>query len=152
MAVKTKFSESKTSLKVNLKELLGRKVDDEDIVEALAQKAIDMIVERTQDGKDVKGRNFKPVYSDEYVKSDAFKAFGKKKGVPNLTLTGDMLGLLEPIATSATSFEIGWTDPVENAKAYNHNVGDTLPKRQFLGLQKQELDELRAYAEKLLDE
>jgi hypothetical protein len=150
LAVKRTLSESSVKLRVNIKELLDGKnlPDDPDIVEAIAQKAIDIIVERTQDGVSLSGRPFKK-YSDSYQKSVSFKAFGKSS-TPNLTLSGDMLDLLELIDTTRNTFEIGWTDDLEIKKAYNHNVGDTVPKREFFGLQKQELDELREFAESLI--
>jgi hypothetical protein len=151
MAVKRTLNESRVKLRVNLKELLGKSLpDDQDLVEAVAQKAIDIIVGRTQEGTSLSGRPFKK-YSDAYQKSDSFKAFGKS-GTPNLTLSGDMLGLMEVLDTTRNTFEIGWSDEKETAKAYNHNVGDTLPKREFFGLQKQELNELRQFAESLLED
>lgn len=49
----------------------------------------------------------------------------------NLDLTGSMLDALKSRNTSdGIVFEI--TKAKEIPKAYNHNVGDTLPKRQFL--------------------
>ena len=149
MSVKKILSPDDVRLKVNMKDILGRDLpDNEDILDAIAQKAMDMIIERTKDGKDVSGRPFK-AYAKSYLSGDSFAAFGKSKRV-DLTLSGDMLGLMEVLTTTKNTFEIGWTDSEENAKAYNHNVGDTLPKRAFLGLQKQELKELRDFAEGLI--
>lgn len=122
--------------------------DDETILEAIAQKAIDIIIERTQDGKDARGRPFKK-YSKAYMESDSFVGFGKS-GKVDLTLSGDMLGLMEVVKTTSTGFELGWSDETENAKAFNHVTGDTLPKRDFFDLQKQEQAELRRFAEKLI--
>lgn len=151
MAIKKILSPDDVRLKVNMKDILGRDLpDNEEILDAIAQKAIDMIVERTESGKSVSGKAFKK-YSKSYQKSDAFAAFGKS-GEVNLTLSGDMLGLLDIVNKTKNTFELGWDDPVENAKAYNHNVGDTLPKREFLGLQKQEIDELKRFAERLIED
>lgn len=149
MSVKKILSKDDVRLKVNMKDILGRDLPgDEDILDAIAQKAMDLIIERTKGGKDVSGKPFK-AYAKSYLKSDAFAAFGKSKSV-DLTLSGDMLGLMEVVNTTKNTFELGWSDSTENAKAYNHNVGDTLPKREFLGLQKQELKELREFAEGLI--
>jgi hypothetical protein len=135
-------------LKVNLKSILGQTVDDEEILDAIAQKALDIIKERTADGKDVRGRAFKP-YSESYMASDAFKGFGKSK-TPDLTLSGDMLGLMDVVKVTPSGFELGWDDETETAKAFNHITGDTVPKRDFFDLKKSEQEDLRRFAEKLI--
>lgn len=135
-------------LKVNLKSILGQTVDDEEILNAIAQKALDIINERTASGRDVRGRTFRP-YSEAYQSSDAFKGFGKSKRV-DLTLSGDMLGLMDVVASSPSGFELGWDDETETAKAFNHITGDTVPKRDFFDLKKSEQEDLRRFAEKLI--
>ena len=66
--------------------------------------------------------------------SDTYKKFKRKKGKgtkANLRLQEDMLPSMDIIADKE-SFTIKITAPTEKKKAYNHNVGDTLPRRQFL--------------------
>jgi hypothetical protein len=50
---------------------------------------------------------------------------------PNLELNGDMLGALT-YKTTDKGIEVGIFDSSQAPKAYNHNVGDTLPKRAFI--------------------
>jgi len=150
MTVKKILSKDDIRLKINMKDILGRNLpNDSDVIDAIGQKAIDMIIERTQDGKALNGRNFTPKYSDEYKASDEFKAFGKTNKV-NMTLTGDMLGLMDVVKSTRNTFDIGWDDAEENAKAFNHNTGDTVHKRPFFGLQKQEIKQLKKFAERLI--
>ncbi|MGB0257746.1 MAG: hypothetical protein ACPGES_03745 [Coraliomargarita sp.] len=114
--------------------------------DAIAQRAIDIIEQRTQSGRGANGRKFKQ-YSKEYA---------EEKGVPrsavDLTLSGDMLGLIDVVGETRDKIEFGWDDETENAKAFNHIKGDTVPKRDFFDLTKKELTSLRAFAEELLDD
>lgn len=80
------------------------------------------------------GARLKSPYSEGYADSLQFKAWGKSKNKVNMKLTGGMLGSIEVIDTSGNEIIIGWTDDTENAKAFNHNTGDTLPKRAFFGI------------------
>ena len=142
MTVKKILSKDDIRLKINMKDILGRNLpNDSDVIDAIGQKAIDIIVARTQSGKSVSGRKFTK-YSKNY----------DKKGTVDLTLSGDMLGLMDITSSTRNTFSIGWGDQLENNKAFNHDTGDTLPKREFLGLQKQELAELRRFAEGLIDD
>jgi hypothetical protein len=50
---------------------------------------------------------------------------------PNLELAGDMLNALE-YRIEGNTVVVGIFDETQTPKAYNHNVGDTLPKRQFI--------------------
>ena len=45
-----------------------------------------------------------------------------------------MLSLLDIVEDKGNKIKIGWSDDVENAKAYNHNTGDTVKKREFFGI------------------
>jgi len=129
-----KLSESEVSQTFDLKEILG--VDTKDfpeIKQAVGEAIIQRIVDRTESGQDVSGRSFKS-YSDSYVESLPFKAFGKKDSEINLTQTGSMLGTIDIVKDSGNKITIGWSDPTENAKAYNHQTGDTVKKREFFGL------------------
>lgn len=131
----------KMKYEINLREIFGTDVQDRALREAIAQTAIDKIVERTRSGTSLRGTAFKG-YSKSYQDSHAFKAFGKD-GTIDLTLTGDMLDQLTVIESTDAKVALGWSDSTQNAKAYNHNVGDTLPKREFFGLQAQEIAEIR---------
>jgi hypothetical protein len=118
---------------LNLKELFGEVPEDRALREKIEQRAIDMIRDRTQkEGTDKNGRGFHP-YSDAYKKSLEFEA-GGKTGDVNMTLYGDMLNLMDVTHRGSEVSSIGWDDPTQNAKAWNHTTGDTVPKRDFLGL------------------
>lgn len=130
---------------------MGEKIpDDPDFKDAVAQKAIDIILERTAEGRSWKGTAFKS-YAKSYIESDEFQAFGKNKGKVNLTLAGDMLGLMDKIGETRDKIQIGWDDETENAKAANHILGVTVPSRDFFNLNKKELDELKQFAKDLID-
>jgi hypothetical protein len=74
----------------------------------------------------VSGGSFKKSLSPEYA-----KASGKKTA--DLDLNGSMLDSLKFITdTDSGAITIGIFDSEETPKAYNHNVGQTLPKRQFI--------------------
>tara|TARA_Y100000593_G_scaffold76291_1_gene140972 strand:- start:88 stop:564 length:477 start_codon:yes stop_codon:yes gene_type:complete len=63
-----------------------------------------------------------------------YKKFKRKKGKgskANLRLNEEMLPSMR-VEADKNSFTIKITDSVEKKKAYNHNTGDTLPRRQFL--------------------
>lgn len=127
---------------LNLKEMFGV-VPNEEIKQAIGQYAIDYIRERTQNGAGIGGAPFNfGVYSDEYADSLEFKAHGKDKHEVNMTLTGDMLALMDIIEETQSTVTIGWRDEEQNAKAYNHNTGDTVPKRPFFGLTSKEIREI----------
>ena len=121
---------------------------DEAFKDAVAQRAIDIILDRTAEGRGWDGKRFKG-YSDSYKNSDAFDAFGKGSTV-NLTLTGDMLGLMDKTGETRDKVIIGWDDETEEAKAANHAGGVTVPKRDFFNLNKKELRQLKDYAEDLI--
>ena len=54
-----------------------------------------------------------------------------KGGDPNLQLFGDIVNSIQVNATKR-SVELKIANSLQKKKAYNHNVGDTLPKRQFI--------------------
>lgn len=151
MSTKRKLTKNKASLEINLRTLLGDSPpQDADFRDAVAQKAIDLILERTKKGRDWQGNKFQK-YSSVYKKSDDFKIFGKTSAV-DLTLSGDMLGLLDKIDDTRDKIALGWDDETENAKAANHIQGVTLPKRDFFNLNDKELDKLRKFAKDFLNE
>jgi hypothetical protein len=111
-----------------------------EVKEAIGQAIIDFIRDRTESGVDVAGKRFDS-YSKDYKDSDAFKAYGKTNKV-NLSQTGDMLQLMDIVNSDGNTIKIGWEDTVENAKAYNHNIGDTVKKRQFFGVTSEDIKKL----------
>lgn len=129
---------------MDLKELFGVPLTgSEALKQKIGQAMIDKIIQRTESHKDVNGSKF-AAYSKEYVDSLQFKAFDKTKSDINMKLTGQMLSTLDITADKGSKITIGWDDEQENAKAYNHNVGDTVTKREFFGLTDQELQEIKA--------
>jgi len=142
---KKKLRESQTAmrLELNLDEILGQDVlGRPDVREAAAQKAIDIILERTSKGKFLPGSSKKGYSKEGYMKSPDFKAF-RKSDVVNLKLTGQMLGTMSVVESAGNQVVIGWDDETENAKAFNHNTGDNrVPKRIFFDLTDSEIDEI----------
>lgn len=118
-------------LELKLDEIFGRQIPDDPVLRAdIAQEAIDIIVARTSAGKDVSGAAFEKL-DPKYAKY--------KKGITgsakaNLSLLGDMLESIETVEESRDTVVLGFSDELQNAKAYNHNTGDTLPQREFFGL------------------
>lgn len=76
----------------------------------------------------VAGGSYDSTLSDSYAK---YHKAGDT--LANLDLNGDMLSALtfEPDYETGT-IKIGIFDEGQAIKAYNHNVGDTLPQRQFI--------------------
>lgn len=75
----------------------------------------------------VTGERFEPL-SKEY-RELKMKKVGNKKA--NLKLEGDMRSALKTqIKSDGVEFKI--TDSLEKKKAYNHTIGDTLPRRPLL--------------------
>jgi len=144
------FKKSGVYQKFNLKELFGV-VPDAETRAAFGQAVIDRIKERTESGSGIGGAPFKSdSYSDEYADSLEFKAHGKSKSDVNMELSGDMMGLMDIIQESTQTVTIGWADEKENLKAFNHNTGDTVPKRPFFGLSAKEVKEIaKDFKEKL---
>jgi hypothetical protein len=77
----------------------------------------------------VSGGKFKASLSPAYAERE-----GKDRA--NLDLTGSMLDSLD-FEVDGTTLRIGIFDSSQTPKAYNHNVGDTLPQRQFIPLEGQ---------------
>lgn len=131
--MKPKYSLDEVSQEIDLEEILGR-VPSEVEARQFIDDAINLIIERTQSGEDINGRRFK-AYSEEYAKIK-----GTSRGDVDLTLMGDMLAGIN------ADFERGkvklFMEPDQVPKAYNHNVGDTLPKRTFFGLTNSEIESL----------
>lgn len=149
---KPKFTKRSVEQTIDLKELFGVDFSNKrSLREAIGGAILERIRARTLSGQGVsfsddgRGRSvtLKAPYSKEYAKSLEFKAAGKSRGNVNMTLTGDMLGLMDIKRQSGNTITIGWNDADENAKAYNHSVGDTVPRRPFFGVSKSELNEIK---------
>ena len=137
-----KATKNQVTQTINLEELLGVSLSGETALRRrVAQRVIDLMVERTQDNKDNTGKRF-PSYSKEYVESEEFILSGKSKNDINLTLTGAMLGSVDLVAETANTITVGVAG-LEAPKAFNHQVGDTVPKRSFIGFQGREVDRLK---------
>jgi hypothetical protein len=141
------FKKDKVYQKFNLKELFGVDLSKTpELRQAIGQAIIEKILKRTADGEWRPGSRPSSKagsYSESYANSIAFKAAGKSKGKVDMKLFGDMLGTLDIIDETSNTIEIGWDDELQAAKAYNHNVGDTLPKRPFFGLSPKEIAEIK---------
>lgn len=122
------------SQKINLNRYLKDATEAEKTL--FAELAVETINSRTLDGDTIHGGSFKR-YSPEYA---------DKKGVSrdsvDLFLEGDMLDSVEAFPEDKfLNIRIGG-DSVETAKGYNHQVGDTLPKRPWFGLTTTEAREI----------
>ena len=130
-------------LKLNLKEIFGVDVASESLRLALAEALLDKMIRKTQDGKSRTGHGFRG-YSKAYRDSDAYKAAGKT-GKVNMTLSGDMLGLIDVTSESENTVTLGWEDDDEGAKAHGHITGGGhLPVRDFFGLNDTDIKQVRA--------
>jgi len=114
----------------------------------LADLVIEHIYDRTNSGKDVNGRQFKP-YSKGYEESLAGKIGNKKGATPNLQLSGDMLAAMTLLEQQKGKIVIGWADQDERGKAEGNILGsygqpDPNPKkaRPFFGIKPSKLREL----------
>lgn len=76
----------------------------------------------------VKGEKGFPKLNKDYASFKQSKVGNKK---PNLLLNGDLIESME-VESNESSFTISVEGTTNKLKAYNHNIGDTLPKRQFL--------------------
>lgn len=134
---------------------IPKKYSEEERV-AIGLEIIDFIIDRTQKGKDKKGKDFSgPAgkYSKSYMKSFDYKMAGKGKKV-NLTLSGEMLNALTILETAEGEITIGIPedDDFNNAKAEGNikgTYGKSKPipgkKRDFLGISS---DDLKAITSK----
>jgi hypothetical protein len=101
--------------------------DRETALEDVGQFLVDSILDYVGQGKSpVSGkRDFKALstpYADREKGGDT---------LANLDLTGGMLDSLT-YKVVGDKVVVGIFDEDEAIKAYNHNIGDTLPKRQFI--------------------
>lgn len=142
------LSTDEVSQTIDLADVFGFDVSrDQGLIQAFSQDAIDLILKRTQSGKDVNGGSFAP-YSESYKGSLEFAAFGKSSNV-DMTLSGEMLGVLEILNVEGSRVTFGLTG--ENAaKAYGHITGmkghptldGVTPKREWFGVSEADLKRL----------
>lgn len=132
---KPKYSKKRSVQKFNLKELLGRDPTDFEKRQFLAE-ALNFIKDRTEGGVDINGSQFRQ-YTKEYA---------EKKGVArsdvNLRLLGDMLSSMSMGTERKNMVKLEINEGTQALKSFNHNTGDTLPKRQFFGLNKKDAQEI----------
>jgi len=130
---KLTVSLSELSQEINLKDYLGRKPTAKE-KQLFADLAVDTIVNRTLDGQTVNGGKFKK-YSKDYA---ALK--GVTRDSVDLFLEGD---LLESIGRRSSkekvnTVKIQMKKGLQTKKGFNHQTGDTLPKREFFAVTDQE--------------
>lgn len=109
----------------------------------IGQAIIDRIVDRTAEGKAIGGqRDLKGPYSTAYKNSDDYADHGKS-GEINMELTGRMMDDIDIISETSNTIKVGFEERIEILKAFNHNTGDTVPKRQFFGVNKTEITAIK---------
>lgn len=121
-------------------------------IERLGDLIIEEIKMRAEDGIGFKkGSDFTfPKYEKEYEASLDFDNAGKTKGKVDLTLSGDMLAMMEIISASRSKLKIGYSDSnPEQGKAEGNirgTYGQASPikgkARPFLGVPKNVLEKL----------
>jgi len=122
---KMKFKISCKDVPVSLRRMFGNSI-------------VETINRRNEMGVDLNGRSFTE-YSKEYKNSQEYKSFNKS--TPNLRLFGEMQASLKS-RVIGEYIEVYYDDETEAAKAFNHNTGDTVPKREFFGVNESELKQL----------
>ena len=104
----------------------------------IADAIVAQIKDRTQSGKPLGTASKFKHYSPNYA---------AKKGVGindvDLTLSEDMLNAVSVEDIVGSNLIIGFDDPDVIPRAFNHQTGDTLPKRPFFGIQKNELRNIK---------
>jgi len=135
------FKKTDVSQIINLEDIFGVSFAGEKSLRlAIAQKVIDHIVKRTESGESAFGGSFKP-YSQDYKNTADFKLLKSGDNV-DMKLTGAMLNDINLLSDSANTIRIGFEDELEKLKAFNHNTGDTVPRRQFFGISEREVKEV----------
>ncbi len=122
-------NKSRVSKFVDLKGVPSDLIDE--VAEEVGEFLLDQVLQDIASGRSsVSGKKWKGL-SPEY--KDTKAGFTSGKGA-NLELTGEMLDDLNWRLVNGR-IEIGWfNDADQSIKAFNHNKGDTLPKRQSIPL------------------
>jgi hypothetical protein len=127
------------ALRIDLDEIFGTAFPNSSrLRQAVGQDILDIIIKRTKKGDGWEPGDKFDKYSKEYSESLEFQAAGKSRGKPNLTLTGDMLGLMDIIEEDKATITIGWRESEEAQKAHGHISGNVGVKRDFLGISEKE--------------
>lgn len=145
--MKHKFSESGIYFELDTEKDLGGAIESSAARELIANDLIDAIIKRAEEGYGVNKSGgevkLKSPYSKSYADSLEFQAWGKKQGEVNLQLTGAMLNSIEVLESTPDKIRIGIVGE-EAPKAYNHQVGDTVPKRPFMGATNDDLKKIKS--------
>jgi hypothetical protein len=129
---KITLSLDEVSQEFDTNEVFGFEVDDT-IKEVFGERVRERIETRTLDGKSIHNRKFTK-YSKEYA-----EAKGVSRDSVDMFLTGDMLETMEVEVNDTVKVKIADS---ETPKAFNHCTGDTLPTRNFFGINKKELNQI----------
>jgi hypothetical protein len=134
-------------LEVDVKDDLGIMFDISDETKLqIGDAIVNQIRQRTQAGKPLGSARKFVKYSDAYA---------AKKGVGvndvDLTLTEDMLEAMFVEDIVGDNIVIGFADSDVIPRAFNHHTGDTLPKRPFFGIQKNELSRIKSEFKTTID-
>lgn len=93
----------------------------------IAALLLQAMLDRTSSGQDISYRDFRQ-YSKEYAELK-----GVSRDAVDMELTSRMLANAKVKKATKEEIVLAITKNKEKLKAYNHNVGDTLPKRPFFG-------------------
>ena len=116
-------------------ELFGGEVPRK-VAREFGDRVVTEIVNRTLGGVDRSGNDFVE-YSKEYAKEK-----GVARGSVDMWLKGDMLPSINHTAKQDGTVKVEVTGKKNKLKSYNHNIGDTLPKRSFFGVKKTDLQRI----------
>jgi hypothetical protein len=137
--LEVKATLDKVSQTINLNEVVGADISgDEKLVSKMGQAIIDYMDTRVEDGLGYGRKKLKSPYSKAYSESLNFVAAGKTKNHVNMRLSGDMMASIDILDTSGAEITLG-IEGSEAPKAFNHQTGDTVPKREFFGVTKEEI-------------
>lgn len=147
--IKSKLSEGEVSVEIDIESLLGSSAKNQGVRDAFAQMAFDRMFERLDSGVDVDGKKMAG-YSQSYINSREFKAYGKEKNKVNMQLTGGMAYSVDILSQSSSKMKLGFVGEDEIAKAYAHMTGfkghktlsGKVPVRKFFGWTEMDLKEI----------
>jgi hypothetical protein len=119
-------------------DLVAAEIDDRlrhwpkrDLID-LANRGIQLIQERTESGRDMRGDMFEP-YSEEWA--EVRRETGRNTDVVDLLYEGHMRANMTPKADRGEAV-IFFPDSIEGMKAMAHHEGtETLPERAWFGFQ-----------------
>jgi len=147
MAIKAKGDQTNYYLEIDLKKDMGIDRNLNPLTKReVGQAIIDVIIERTRgQGRPLTGGSFAP-YSEQYAKIK-----GVSVNDVDLTLFGDMLNSLQVGEISGDKLIINSDDSFQYPKLFNHNTGDTVPKREFFGILKSEINNVKKSLQAAID-